>query len=233
MTCCNWRSLYTARVIFAIASSSTTRCGLLLSSEIAGGTALGSTLNSPFLPAPRVGGFNFIGEGTSGVAAVTVPPFAIIVSFVGPSLASISRAIAVMAASACFCAFCSGVSSFACALCFADSCFGLGYSAISWELDFWSVGIDIHAGVHGTVVDGLGVQLLVDPLRQAQLFHMLHVSGSWTVRQPIQRMQHGLIDTKLADRQPLQNYILLRFIVTGFGNWPRSQTDLTTEHASG
>src|SRR5208283_2235627 len=110
-------------------------CGLLLSSEIAGGTAFGSTLRA-FLPAPRVGGFNFIGEGVSGDAAATVALFAGIV----PSGPSRSRAITVIAASACFCAFCSGVSSLAWVFGLAACCFGFGYSAINWELDIFSVG---------------------------------------------------------------------------------------------
>src|SRR5580692_590895 len=61
-----------ARVILAMASSSTTRCGLLLSSEMAGGTALGSLPSGSRLPAPRVAGFSFMGEGESGTAAATV-----------------------------------------------------------------------------------------------------------------------------------------------------------------
>src|SRR6266700_491529 len=63
------------RVIFAIASSSTMRCGRLLSSAIARGTALGSMLSDPLLleggAAPGVATFVgacFIGDGTSAFA---------------------------------------------------------------------------------------------------------------------------------------------------------------------
>src|SRR5580692_4349700 len=61
-----------ARVILAMASPSTTRCGLLLSSEMPGGTALGSLASGSRLPAPRVAGFSFMGEGESGAEAATV-----------------------------------------------------------------------------------------------------------------------------------------------------------------
>src|SRR5216117_2068008 len=63
-----------ARVILAIASSSTTRCGRLLSSAIARDTALGSMLNDPpseGRAAPgvaRFAGACFIGDGTSAFA---------------------------------------------------------------------------------------------------------------------------------------------------------------------
>src|SRR5437667_899689 len=64
-----------ARAILAIASSSTTRCGRLLSSAIARGTALGSMLSAPLLlegdAAPGLATFAgacFIGEGTSAFA---------------------------------------------------------------------------------------------------------------------------------------------------------------------
>src|ERR1700747_191709 len=61
-----------ARVILAIANSSTTRAGRLLSSAIGRGTALGSTLNAPRCAAPGVVMFAascFMGEEVSALAA--------------------------------------------------------------------------------------------------------------------------------------------------------------------
>src|SRR5258708_23066063 len=63
-----------ARSVLAMASSSTTRCGRLLSSEIALGTAFGSMPGGSFWEAPRVGGLSFIGEGASAVDADMVAP---------------------------------------------------------------------------------------------------------------------------------------------------------------
>src|SRR5260370_29232877 len=60
-----------ARVIFAMANSSTTRCGRLLSSAMGRGTALGSTLSAPRCAAPGVATLaaSFMGEEVSGSAA--------------------------------------------------------------------------------------------------------------------------------------------------------------------
>src|SRR5260370_39958530 len=60
-----------ARVIFAMANSSTTRCGRLLSSAMGRGTALGSTLSAPRCAAPGVATLVacFMGEEVSGSAA--------------------------------------------------------------------------------------------------------------------------------------------------------------------
>src|SRR5258708_9802274 len=63
-----------ARSVLAMASSSTTRCGRLLSSEIALGTAFGSMPRGSFWEAPRVGGLSFIGEGASAVEADMAAP---------------------------------------------------------------------------------------------------------------------------------------------------------------
>src|SRR5215475_11743327 len=60
-----------ARVILAMASSSTTRAGRLLSSAMGRGTALGSTLNSPRRVPPcvaRLAEGCFMGDGVSGLA---------------------------------------------------------------------------------------------------------------------------------------------------------------------
>src|SRR5277367_1793973 len=70
-----------ARVILAMASSSMTRCGRLLSSAMALGTALGSEppRTSRLPPAPRVAtllesaasaGSSFMGDGAAGVGVV-------------------------------------------------------------------------------------------------------------------------------------------------------------------
>src|SRR5882724_10337352 len=59
-----------ARVILAMANSSMTRCGRLLLSAIARGTALGSTLSAPRCAAPDVVTFAlacFIGEEMSAL----------------------------------------------------------------------------------------------------------------------------------------------------------------------
>src|SRR5277367_6067577 len=74
-----------ARVTLAMASSSTTRCGLLLSSAIALGTALGSAppRTSRLPPAPRVArllesaaraGSSFMGDGALGFDLADVAP---------------------------------------------------------------------------------------------------------------------------------------------------------------
>src|SRR6266403_3229919 len=63
-----------ARLILAMANSSMTRCGRLLSSAMARGTALGSTLSAPRCAAPgvvRLAVACFIGEEVSGFVAET------------------------------------------------------------------------------------------------------------------------------------------------------------------
>src|SRR5258708_34342890 len=107
-----------------MASSSTTRCGRLLSSEIALGTAFGSMPRGSFWEAPRVGGLSFIGEGASAVDADMVAPEESAVFAAGEEEAT-SCAIELIAGSApgafafCFFAFNS---------CFAG-CLGFGLSA--------------------------------------------------------------------------------------------------------
>src|ERR1700747_885282 len=63
-----------ARVILAMANSSMTRCGRLLSSAMARGTALGSTLSAPGCAAPGVvtlAAACFIGDEALGFFAET------------------------------------------------------------------------------------------------------------------------------------------------------------------
>src|SRR6516165_11238951 len=105
------------------------------------GTALGSTFDESFFPEPRVAGFSFIGDGVSGAGAAdeALILFALAVA-PATSFGSISRAIAVIASSACFCATSTDVNS--CFGCAADlaACFGFGYSASSCAVDIRSVG---------------------------------------------------------------------------------------------
>src|SRR5258705_110116 len=76
-----------ARSVLAMASSSTTRCGRLLSSEIALGTAFGSMPKGSFWEAPRVGRLSFIGEGASAVDAdIEAPEESAVSSVIGRPL---------------------------------------------------------------------------------------------------------------------------------------------------
>src|SRR5271168_1251336 len=87
-----------ARVTLAMASSSMTRCGRLLSSAMALGTALGSEppSTSRLPPAPRVAklldsgasaGSSFMGDGTTGVDFVCAAVGAEVAGIVGADTA--------------------------------------------------------------------------------------------------------------------------------------------------
>src|SRR6266567_5294100 len=124
-----------ARVTLAIASSSTTRCGRLLSSAIARGTALGSMLSEPLLlegdAEPGVATFAgacFIGDGASafalsftGDAAAVSPDGRAIESKSSCESPAITAAVASDFDCGCCCLNCSFVMP----ACFA-ACLGCG-----------------------------------------------------------------------------------------------------------
>src|SRR6267378_8044744 len=108
-----------ARVILAMASSSMTRCGRLLSSAIARGTAFGSTLRAPRWAVPGVASLAaacFMGDEVS--AFVADPEDGDIESG-APIAAALSDLV-------CACCFASGGVMLAC----LAACLGCGYCSM-------------------------------------------------------------------------------------------------------
>ena len=92
------------------------------------------------------------------------------------------------------------------------ACFGCGYSAMSLSALRCRVGSALKAGIDDFVVDGIGIELLLNPLCQAHLLDPFEIAGSRTVGKTIQGMQNRLVNSELGDRQAFQNGILLFFL---------------------
>ena len=57
------------------------------------------------------------------------------------------------------------------------------------------------ARFHGLVVEGIGIELLVNPLCEAELANAVKVAGTGAVGQAIQRVQNRFVGRELGDGQ--------------------------------
>ena len=68
---------------------------------------------------------------------------------------------------------------------------------------------------HGFVLDGVGIELLVNPFGQAHLTNTLDVARPGAVRQAVQGMQDRFVSAQFRDRQALERGVRLLLFVLG------------------
>src|SRR5438874_1565345 len=74
----------------------------------------------------------------------------------------------------------------------------------------------------GSFIDGVGIELLLNPLGQAHLPHALDVAWPRAVREAVQSMQNRFVRAQFGNRQAFQRRI--RFLLLFFGGWKRGGT---------
>jgi hypothetical protein len=73
---------------------------------------------------------------------------------------------------------------------------------------------------NGFVFNGIWIQLLIDPLCQADLFDSLNIPRARTISKAVQRVENGLIWSEIGDWQTFKNRILFLLSVLC---WRRSR----------
>ena len=66
---------------------------------------------------------------------------------------------------------------------------------------------------NGFVFNGIWIQLLIDPLCQADLFDSLNIPRARPISKTVQRVENGLIRSEIADWQTFKNRILFLLFV--------------------
>ena len=77
--------------------------------------------------------------------------------------------------------------------------------------------IILQPSLYRLVVNGIGIELLLNPLCQPHLLDAFDVAGPRAVSQPVQRVQNRFVRAELRNWQSLERGILFRLFVFGGG----------------
>ena len=79
--------------------------------------------------------------------------------------------------------------------------------------------INFQARFGGRVAHRIGIQLLLDPFRHADLLDPFDVAGARAVGQAVQCMKYGFVGGEFGYRKPLEDGILLGLFLGGGSRW--------------